>query len=165
MDSQAREQAGEERGQCDVRGDGGLIRPSSDGVLPGGGVSSSPSVPPVIRPSDGLLPEVDGWGEALSPGPCEASGDEGSDRSVGDDPVPCSEPSDCCESPLLSGVRGSSDCSGPTSSSMASKTELTCSPTSVSCTGSRSRRLLQLPRCEREKDSRVWIGPMAPLRW
>lgn len=70
-----------------------------------------------------------------------------------------------------SGVRsrarraGRRDWSGATSSSMASKTELTSSRTSVSWTGSRSRRLLQVSRWEREKVSRVWMGPIAPSRW
>ncbi|GFN04806.1 hypothetical protein Smic_33620 [Streptomyces microflavus] len=68
-------------------------------------------------------------------------------------------------SSLPPGVRGRRDWSGATSSSMASKTELTWSRMSVSWTGSRSRMLLQVERCEREKVSRVCMGPMEPSRW
>ena len=57
---------------------------------------------------------------------------------------------------------GSSDWSGPTSWSMAAKTELTLSPTSDSCGGSLPRSLLQLSRCACEKEFSAAMGPSEP---
>jgi len=57
--------------------------------------------------------------------------------------------------PLLGRGLGSSDWSGATSSSMASKTDETWSLTSPSCIGSRSRSMPQASRCERENVERL----------
>lgn len=128
-------------------------------------------MPPPSRPPSGVVSaepdEPEGSGVVLpsvrSPGFSGEAG--GAGASVLGEPVSGVVASERPVSVPVPGGRGRRDWSGATSSSMASKTELTSSRTSVSWTGSRSRRLLQVSRWEREKVSRVWMGPIAPSRW
>ena len=71
-------------------------------------------------------------------------------------------PGACLRRRSLPGARAAGSCSGATSSSMASNTDDTCSLTSPSWTGSRSRSSPQASRWEREKAERAWMGPREP---
>ena len=117
---------------------------------------------PPSRPSSWVL-EVDGLGlPLLEPVPSDepppvALG--AADRSVRDESVASELAPRWRPVPSGEGGCGSSERSGSTSSSMASKTELTWRLTSPSCTGSRSRRAPQASRCDWEKAERAWMGP------
>ena len=125
---------------------------------------------PPSRPSSAGCPSRTGCGLPLLPGrPSPAppvadggrtAGVRGACRSPGREPGRC-EP----RPPVVRELRGSSDCSGATSSSMASKTELTSSPTSVELRRAAGRAARpRSSRWEREKEESVWIGPSEPSR-
>lgn len=127
------------------------------------GGSRRPPVLPPSRPSFSRSASAESVGPALAspvpepsrpvPGDVEGSAADGASEAGAEPPrrFPSSAPS-------LGGC-GSRDCSGATSSSMASNTDVTCSLTSPSCTGSRSRRLPQVSRWAREKEESACMGP------
>src|SRR3954469_9821594 len=125
---------------------GGSRRPP---VLPPSRPSSSP---PDVADLLGLLPPL-----CSEEPPVPGAVDRPEPVEVSEDAVP--ERCRCPGPPLREGASGRRDCSGATSSSMASKTDDTWLLTSPSCTGSRSRSAPQASRCEREKLERAWMGP------